>query len=127
MVEIGNIAVTLHVVLLATAFPALVLVLGLWRAIFARGSARLLALAAAVFAALPLVVIFGDTLAGGFGERYIEVLAEASERYGWLIFALPMSLPLALSALARGRRAKWIEPVHLGALVALAALWALGI
>ncbi|WP_114967056.1 hypothetical protein [Alkalilacustris brevis] len=127
MSDIGNTGLTLHMILLATAFPSLVAGLAMWRAWISRAHARFWAVLALVFALLPLVFIFGGTSPGGVGARYMAMLDNASFQYGWLAFALPMSIPLAISGLARGSAARWIDGLHVLALLALATLWKLGL
>jgi hypothetical protein len=126
MSDIGNIGLTLHLVLLTVAFPALITLLALWRTVQCRGPARLWALTALIVAPLPLIFIFGDARPGAMGDRYMSALEDAVRRFGWLVYVMPMSLPLLISGMVRGRRAPWVDVLHLGALAALAALWMLG-
>jgi hypothetical protein len=128
MSDIGDMGLTLHLMVLVAGFPVLVAGLAAWRVWRGRGPARTMALAALVFAVLPLALLFTDSPTGSPGDLYMALLEEAMDRVGWLAYALPMSVPLLLSGQLRGRAAaRWVDAVHLAALGGLVALWGMGI
>lgn len=127
MSDIGNTGLTLHMLFLVSGFPLLMVGLALWRVWHGRSHARFWATLALVFALLPLVLLFGGMAQVGLGGRYMELLDNASFQLGWLAFALPMSIPLALSGLTRGNAGRWVDALHILVLLGLALLWWMGI
>jgi hypothetical protein len=125
--ETTGFGVSLHFVALALAFPPLAGTLATIRAVLARGLARWLAVLAMVMAAVPLyAMVFGQT-AEDPALRYLTWLGERARTAGWLIWLIPISVPLALSGLVPGVRARGVDVLHGLAVAAIAGLWWAGL
>ncbi|MEZ5912818.1 MAG: hypothetical protein R3D84_11830 [Paracoccaceae bacterium] len=127
MSEISGIDLTVHVLALVIAFPVLIAFLAFARISLGHGLARVMAAVALFLAAIPLVIIFSRLEQDSLALRYVLLLERMTRTIGWAAFVVPVSVPLALSALGRRHGGRWIDIAHLAALVLLVLLWYFGI
>lgn len=127
MIGVGSLDVTWHVLALVIVFPVLTAVLAFARIIIGDGSARVYSAIALLLAAIPLVIIFSQLEQDSLGLRYVQALEALSRQIGWLAFVVPISIPLAVSALFARPGSRWIDWVHGLALLILVLLWLLGL
>ncbi len=123
MIDIGALGLSPFELALTFAFPALIGLLGLIRAVIASGASRVCAVAALILAWGTLGLVLADLPKVGFVAAWLVILQDATDRFGWGVWVAVLSLPLVLSALVEGRRWWGVDLVHLVLVAGLTGLW----
>ncbi len=102
-----------------------VAILALLRSGVAQGPSRQAGMLALVLAVLGSAAQLGPAVFGFGGGAVMQAGIRAGDLANGMALPLAASLPLALSAVLRGVRWRWIDLVHLTLLAALLGLWTL--
>ncbi|WP_238366191.1 hypothetical protein [Mesobacterium pallidum] len=104
----------------------ILLVLAVARSIVARGPARWAGLVSVLLALLGLAAQFGPAISGASDGTLYRAAFTAVNAVQGIALPLVASLPLAISAVLRGRRWWGIDALHALLIAALVVLWGLG-